>query len=344
LGLAAREDEQYQSLRALYLVPFQRSRLAAGTSSLAVVLVIGLLATLSIQSVSLIGVALAVDRGKQVEATDRSSAVAPLAFSAAPSVHLEDLTWPEVQGLLAGGTHVVIVPTGGIEQNGLHMILGKHNYIVREAGEAIAKKLGNALVAPVISYVPQGDIDPPSGHMKFPGTLSVSDRVFEAVLEQTARSLKRHGFRMICFVGDSGGNQEGQQRVAERLTKLWRDDGVRVVHVGDYYFANGQLEWLEARGESVKAIGTHAGIRDTSELLFVRPQGVRTDSIRQSVERSSQTGTIGDPSRATKEYGEALLAKKVDAAVQQILPFVSDLRKAAQVESGRLRLPTNQNW
>ena len=78
----------------------------------------------------------------------------------------------------------------------------------------IARRLGNALVAPVVAYTPEGGIDPPTGHMRFPGTISIPDPVFRQVLEYTARSLKQHGFRDIVFIGDSGPNQAGQNAVA----------------------------------------------------------------------------------------------------------------------------------
>src|SRR4029078_5186631 len=70
----------------------------------------------------------------------------------ASSVFLEDLTWMEVRDAIAGGKTTVIVPTGGTEQNGPHMALGKHNYLVTYKAGQIAKQLGDALVAPVVSY------------------------------------------------------------------------------------------------------------------------------------------------------------------------------------------------
>jgi creatinine amidohydrolase len=233
------------------------------------------------------------------------------------SVFLEDLTWIEGRTLINQGITVAIVPTGGTEQNGPHLILGKHNYIVRHAAGEIARRLGNALVAPVIAYVPEGNIDPPSGHMRYAGTLSVPEAVFETVLEHTARSLKAHGFKLICFVGESGGNQKSQQRIADRLNRQWRDSGARVLHVGEYYFGNGQIDWLTDRGETRASIGTHAGIRDTSELLYVHPDGVRGNLLTPS-SSSETTGADGDPSRASTGRGEILVNLKVSAAVRQI--------------------------
>ncbi len=88
------------------------------------------------------------------------------------TVFLEELTWTEVRDALAAGTTTVIIPTGGTEQNGPHMVLGKHNFLVKYKAGEVARRLGNALVAPVMAYVPEGDVDPPTGHMRFPGTIT----------------------------------------------------------------------------------------------------------------------------------------------------------------------------
>lgn len=235
------------------------------------------------------------------------------------SVHLQDMTWVEVRATLEAGKTVVLVPTAGLEQNGPHLVLGKHHYVVRHAAERIAKTLGNALVAPVLDYVPEGGIEPAEGHMRFPGTISVPESVFAGILEATARSLRAHGFTLIAFLGDSGGNQAVQAAVAERLDAEWRGSGTRVLQVSDYYAANGQTEWLLARGETPESIGRHAGIRDSAELMAVRPAGVRPDRIAPGGGRYGEaTGVDGDPTRASAEIGERMIRLKVEAAVRQI--------------------------
>ena len=137
------------------------------------------------------------------------------------TVDMADMTWVEVRSAIERGYTVAIVPTGGIEQNGAHMVLGKHDYIVRKAAGRIAQELGRTLVTPVVSFVPEGSYDPPSGNMQFPGTLGVPEPVFAQVLEGIARSLKSAGFKTICFVGDHGGNQASQAAVAAKLNAEW---------------------------------------------------------------------------------------------------------------------------
>lgn len=241
--------------------------------------------------------------------------------SPSASVYLEELTWREVRDRVQQGDTIAIVPTGGTEQNGPHMILGKHNYIVRHTAGEIARRLGHTLVAPVLAYVPEGEVDPPSGHMRFAGTLSVPEEVFEATLESAARSLKTHGFRLICFLGDSGGNQASQAKVADKLNREWRDSGVTVLHVGDYYLKNKQVDWLLSAGETVQDIGSHAGIRDTSELMVVFSQGIRRGWLMNEPQaKMAHPEVIGNPARASAETGKTLLELKIQAAVRQIQP------------------------
>ena len=129
----------------------------------------------------------------------------PAHAAASASVFVEELTWTELHERIGAGTTTVIVPIGGTEQSGPQIALGKHNARARALAQRIAAKLGNAVVAPVVAYVPEGSIDPPAGHMRFAGTISISDATFEALLESTARSFRQHGFHDVVFIGDHGG-------------------------------------------------------------------------------------------------------------------------------------------
>lgn len=233
------------------------------------------------------------------------------------TVFVAEMTWQEVAGAMALGTRTVIIPTGGIEQGGPHLVLGKHNHIVRRAAEAVARGLGNALVAPVVVYVPEGSINPPQGHMVFPGTISVPQTVYRAVLEATARSFRAHGFAEILLLGDSGGNQSGQSEAAENLNWEWAGRGTRVLHISDYYDpeANGQFDWLRRNGLEAAAEAGHADLRDTSELMAVHPNGVRGAKIDKA---SPGTGVYGNPRGASAVLGEKLLQLKIGAALAQV--------------------------
>ena len=137
------------------------------------------------------------------------------------SVLLEELTWTEVRDAVGAGKTTIIIPVGGTEQNGPHMALGKHNARVKALSQDVARNLGDALVAPVIAYVPEGAITPPTAHMRYPGTITTPDDAFQKVLEWAARSFRQHGFRNIVLLGDHGSTQAGQKAVAARLNREW---------------------------------------------------------------------------------------------------------------------------
>lgn len=235
------------------------------------------------------------------------------------TVFLEELTWTEVRDAIAAGTTTIIVPTAGTEQSGPHLVIGKHKYRMNAAAERIARALGNALVAPVMMYVPEGEIDPPSGHMRYPGTISIPHDVFKAVLENAARSLRVNGFTDILLIGDSGPNQRGMQEVSEMLNNEWADDEYRVWFISDYYSSIGgfRQSLIDEGVTDENAAGNHAGLVDTATLLAVAPQHVRLD--RMSVGRGMDIdGMTGDATKATVEIGRQGVDRTFDAAMTQI--------------------------
>ena len=177
------------------------------------------------------------------------------------TMFLEELTWTEVREAIDNGTTTIIVPTAGTEQNGPHMVLGKHKFIINHTSDLIARELGNALVAPVVTYVPEGSVENIGGHMRYAGTITLPNEYFMKLLEYAARSLAIHGFTDIVFIGDSGGNQGGMRDVAAMLNEEWAGEPARVHFVGDYYSAARTefREWLmEEHGETDETIGGHA--------------------------------------------------------------------------------------
>jgi creatinine amidohydrolase/Fe(II)-dependent formamide hydrolase-like protein len=236
------------------------------------------------------------------------------------SVMIEDLTWPEIKARMEAGATTIIVPTGGTEQNGPHMVLGKHNVIIRYTAREIAGELGNTLVAPVLAYVPEGSWDPPQGHMRFPGSISLPDAVYEGVLESTARSFAAEGFKTVLFLGDSGPNQRPQEAVARKLDAELGREGIHVFQIGDYYAHNGQEDWLKSEGFTEAEIGVHAALIDTAQLMAIDPDGVRTALLATSAGNpdGSKNGVIGDPAKATAAIGRKLLELKIAAGVREI--------------------------
>ena len=244
-----------------------------------------------------------------------AAAVPAATEPAAPGVYLEDMTSPELRLRIAAGTTTALVPIGGTEQSGPHIVLGKHNVRARVLAGRIAARLGDAVVAPVVAYVPEGAIAPPAAHMRFAGTISIPDAAFEALLEGTALSLCRHGIRDVFFLGDHGGYQKNEQRVA---AKFARDANCHVHALTAYYEAvqEGFEPVLRQRGFSQAEIGTHAGLSDTALALAVDPALVRMDRLGHAT--SEREGVHGDPRRATAELGQIGVQRVVESSVAAI--------------------------
>lgn len=240
---------------------------------------------------------------------------------ASSSIFLEELTTNELANLIHAGKTTIIIPIGGTEQNGPIMALGKHNLRVKILAEKIAQQLGNALVAPVIAYVPEGNISPPTEHMRFPGTITIPNTVFQKTLEYAARSFKLHGFHTIVFLGDHGGYQKDEKIVAQQLNKEWMASSVRVLAVPEYYLAaqSAYPQLLLDKGFSAAEIGSHAGLADTSLMLALDPYLVRREKLT-SKKLTSEEGVYGDPQHASNQLGQLgvdLIVKNTVAAIQQ---------------------------
>lgn len=240
----------------------------------------------------------------------------PRPIAALDTVFLEEMTWMEVRDAVRSGKTTVLVPTGGIEENGPYLATGKHNYILRATMEAIARRLGNALVAPIVPFVPEGNIDPPSGHMQYPGTISVTEDTYERLLTDVCASLRMSGFRNIALLGDSSGNQQGMQNVAKRLMAKWASDKVRVHFVAEYYNYTEVAHWLEEQGFRLANEDVHDDFIVTAQLLAVNPTTVRMQQ-RLAAGQFRISGMTLDPAQ-TAEWGKKIIAFRADRTVQAL--------------------------
>ncbi|WP_211444195.1 creatininase family protein [Collimonas humicola] len=258
---------------------------------------------------------------RQVFASVIIAAASHAALAQAPkTVFLEELTWTELRDQIQAGKSTIIIPIGGTEQSGPDVALGKHNARVKILSQRIAEGLGDALVAPVIAYVPEGGYAPPTSHMRFPGTITVSDDAFEKILVSAANSFKVHGFKKVVFLGDHGGYLNDVRQVVAQLNKAWAGSAARAVMPPEYYDASsdGYAAILRQRGFRDDEIGTHAGLADTSLQLAVAPQMVRQERLRNAPKLGLADGVYGgDPRRSTAELGQlgidAIIARTVAA-------------------------------
>jgi creatinine amidohydrolase/Fe(II)-dependent formamide hydrolase-like protein len=247
--------------------------------------------------------------------------VAIAAGSPGDTVYVEDLTSFELRAKIANGTTTVLIPIGGTEQNGPHMAIGKHNVRVKYLAGQIAHRLGNAVVAPVVAYVPEGTIFPPIAHMRFTGTISIPEVTFESILESTAKSFKQHGFHDIVFLGDHGGYQKSEVHAAEKINKEWATDTRYQAYGLTAYYEASQSPFIQAlrkKGFSDAAIGTHAGLSDTSLTLAIDQSLVRMNLLAEGAKTGPSDGVYGDPRRSSAELGQIGVQIIVDKSVQAI--------------------------
>jgi creatinine amidohydrolase/Fe(II)-dependent formamide hydrolase-like protein len=248
--------------------------------------------------------------------------VAPPSPAQSESALIEDLTWTEVRDAIGAGKTTAIYYAGSTEQNGPHMALGKHNFIARYVSQRIAEKLGNALVYPVMPFGPTGDIATKTDHMHFPGSVSVSQDTFGAVAREVALSAIAAGFKNVVLMGDHGGDQEAMKKVAEGLDNECSPKGIHVHYIPDLYYKEKEQmrEYLTKRN---MAIDQHAGIDDTSEVMFIDMDGkwIRKDKLAPD---NGKMGVEGDPTRASPELGKMFIDFKIQDAVAQIRSLVED--------------------
>jgi creatinine amidohydrolase/Fe(II)-dependent formamide hydrolase-like protein len=240
----------------------------------------------------------------------------PRPIDAVDSVFIEDLTWMEIRDQMKAGVDTVVVATGGVEQNGPYLVTGKHNVVLRGIMEVLARKMGKTLVAPIVVFVPEGDIDPPSLHMKYPGTISLTEETYRALLTDICASLKQHGFKRIILLGDSGGNQAGMKDVAEKLTSAW-SGAARVVFVPEFYDYGGLTKWVESQGVKQTPEGLHDDFVMTAQMLAIDPTSVRMDQ-RIKAGNFRINGVDLAPADQTIAWGKKIIAYRANQTIAAI--------------------------
>jgi creatinine amidohydrolase len=233
------------------------------------------------------------------------------------TVWMEEMTWMDVRDALKAGKTTAIIATGGMEPNGPWLATGKHNYVLKTNCEAIARKLGNALCAPIIKLVPEGRIDPPTGHMLSPGTISVREETFRATLTDVVQSLKMHGFKTIILIGDSGGNQPGQRAVADSLTAIWKGDPI-VAHIQEYYDYPGTIAYMKNHGiVDAQSDNLHDDPVITLNMFVTDPSSVRYEERVKAGKATINGVSIADRGKAL-ELAKVVVAYRTNTTVEAI--------------------------
>jgi creatinine amidohydrolase/Fe(II)-dependent formamide hydrolase-like protein len=252
-----------------------------------------------------------------------------------PNVEFEMMSWSEVRQALQDGKVNAIVYNGGTEQRGPQNVNGGHNLMARETARAIALKLGNAIVAPILNYSPN-EADP-----KLPGTIGLTGEIFAAINERISEQLLKNGFKNVFLMGDHGGGQKELEEVAKKLDAKYAPEGKHVYFCGEMYEKAQNDYWKWLADNKYPSYG-HASIMDTSEMLYlstlngddkgwVRKDLIKSavgDAVRQPGERRDpnapriNNGITGDARPSTPELGKKIFDMKVDYAVRQIKQYL----------------------
>lgn len=178
---------------------------------------------------------------------------------------LQEMTWTDVQDYLKK-SDMVIIPIGSTEQHGPHLPLGTDFFEAFGTAKIISARTG-VVVAPVLM----------SGysvyHSGFPGTLSLKPETMEQVLFETAEILIKYGFRRIMFFNYHGGNTIVERKVIHRINHSTQALALPI----------GIASPVQARRYSPTKTGmdSHAGISETSIMLFLKPELVHKDRIQK---------------------------------------------------------------
>ena len=254
----------------------------------------------------------------------------PNPLPAPNTVWIEEMTWMDVRDSLKAGNTTAIIPTGGMEPNGPWLVTGKHNYVLRTNCDAIARKLGNALCAPIVEYGPEGRIDPPSGHMRSAGTISLRQETFEALLTDIAHSLKVHGFKNIILIGDSGGNQDGQKAVADKLTAQFAGAAF-VATIPGYYTAPpgtpNVLRQLGVTKDGMPDDGLHDSPGITLNMMLTDPNSVRWEA-RVKAKKATINGVDISNLNRSREWARAIVDARATRTVDLIKQAIAEKKSS----------------
>lgn len=257
----------------------------------------------------------------------------PRPIAAADTVFIDEMTFMEVRDAMRAGRTTVLVGTGGVEQNGPYTATGKHNFVMRVTAEAIARKLGSALVAPIVAFVPEGDHEPPTGHMLFPGTISITEDTYRALLRDICTSLRVHGFTDIVLIGDSGGNQGGMKAVADELNARWRPAQTRVHFIPEYYTQDmWSFDYLKTLGirqqpdvRSASRAGVHDDYHYEALVAVADPRHIRAEQ-RMEAGKFSINGANLESVPAVVANGRKLAEYRADITVAAIRKAIASAR------------------
>lgn len=255
------------------------------------------------------------------------------ASAADTAVEFEMMTWPEIKAALASGKTTALFYTGGTEQRGPQNVAGGHNLMGRATVKAIALKLGNAIAMPVLPYTPN------AASADQPGTIGLTPEILEMTLARIGEQAIANGFKNVVLMGDHGGGQPNvYASVAKKLDAAYGAKGIHVYYC-DQVYAPANAAYDKMLKERGLPIGTHAGISDTSEMIYLSEQTPGAAWVRKELLSTAlgdpvpapgakpappqaKNGITGDARPSTAALGKVIFDLRVDYAVRQIQGFI----------------------
>jgi creatinine amidohydrolase/Fe(II)-dependent formamide hydrolase-like protein len=239
----------------------------------------------------------------------------PPAIRTVDTVFMEDMTWLEIRNAMKAGKTTVLVPAGGLEATGPFVTLNKHQNMLRASTDMIARKLGNALVAPVIKYVPE---DEPAGvRGDYLGNFNIGIPAYKATLSDICNTLRIDGFKEIVLIGDHQGAQRGMKEIAEELTPKWAGSSSRIHFVPEYYDRTAVYKFIADQGIKEQRGGFGDNYYNTAILMAVDPEGARLKE-RTEADQLTVNGVNLKPIEKTIEDGKKILEMQTDQTVKAI--------------------------
>jgi creatinine amidohydrolase/Fe(II)-dependent formamide hydrolase-like protein len=280
-------------------------------------------------------------------------------------IEFDMMTWPEVYDAIHHqGKTVALFYTGGTEHRGPQNVNGGHTLMARETVKEIARRLGNAIVLPVLPYSSN------NASAQQTGTLGLTDEIQGMICERIAEQAITNGFSTVILLNDHGGGVNVYRDIAKKLDDKYRAPELadRKIHVfyADRVYGPAQDDFntkvLEPKSLPVSG---HAGIPDTSEMMYLGKgkDWTRTDLLKYAVTmgpgyvpappapraqgaanagaggqgggraapdpnapRIVASGVSGDGRPSTEELGKMAFEMKVDYAVKQIQEYLASIK------------------
>jgi creatinine amidohydrolase/Fe(II)-dependent formamide hydrolase-like protein len=232
------------------------------------------------------------------------------------TVWIEDMTQIEIRDSLKAGKTTALIFAGGMEDNGPYVTVSQHNSIVRAMCDSIARKLGNALCAPILPMAPG---NPETS--KNPGSVVLSADTFKGFLTDSATSLKAQGFQHMMFMVDHGADARPMQDAVKALSDKWAGSGVTANYVAEYYDYN-EVETFEHEVLKVteKRDGYHDDYYTASISVAIDPNGARMPERIKAGKTTINGVDLAIPKAA--EDGKKIMAFREDATVKAIRKLV----------------------